>query len=528
MNAKHLFNSLRSYGDLQEVVIPTRRNRMGKRFGFARFCRIQEPERFAMKLDNIFIGRDKLFANLPRYQRDQAKKMPGGPISKESEPVVRKSTQVWKPKVIGQACKITNGSMHDQMGGELKYEAKVEDMKRLSIAMVGVVIHPGQSYLIQEHFAMQGVSTILVTPLGANMVLLEGSVDDEDFQGYIEEAKGWLQQWFKEIKPRNASIVDEERLVWVRCYGVPSHVWDSDFFSFLTKDIGVFVHSDDNTMKRKTMDVARLMVRTVKKEAINMIRKVCINGVSFSIKMVEDWFGPIQWSSLQDQSKRELYNDENSSSDDEVWPESSPEDDLVEEDDEAGSYGNNSTLNEALIGISISNSNVGNNELNHLGPVFNNNSGPLLERLSSIQRNNLSSQIPRVKQRKLSKRGLLSKPGRASRSNRVNHDLKSISQQSSMNEAPVKSRTATEQASTHFSGGSVLCGGSLSSADMRLCNNKFWVLQSKSVAQRVWEEARHIGVEGTEKDEVYIQQINLCESRDAVAKQQRVNNNGVS
>lgn len=116
-------------------------------------------------------------------------------------------------------------------------------------------------------------------------------------------------------------------------------------------------------MNRKTMDVARLMVRTVKKEAIHMIRKVCINGVSFSIKMVEDWFGPIQWSSLQDQSKRELYNDENSSSDDEVWPESSPEDDLVEEDDEAGSYGNNSALNEALIGISISNSNEGNNEL---------------------------------------------------------------------------------------------------------------------------------------------------------------------
>ena len=94
-----------------------------------------------------------------------------------------------------------------------------------------------------------------------------------------------------------------------------------------------------------------------------MISKVCINGVSFSIKMVEDWLGPIQWSSLQDQSKRELYNDENSSSDDEVWPESSPEDDLVEEDDEAGSYGNNSALNEALIGISISNSNEGNNEL---------------------------------------------------------------------------------------------------------------------------------------------------------------------
>ena len=53
-----------------------------------------------------------------------------------------------------------------------------------------------------------------------------------------------------------------------------------------------------------------------------------------------------------------------------------------------------------------------------------------------------------------------------------------------------------------------------------------WLLREGDV--RVGEEARHIGVEGTEKDEVYIQQINLCESRDAVAKQQRVNNNGVS
>lgn len=46
------------------------------------------------------------------------------------------------------------------------------------------------------------------------MVLLEGR-DDEDFHDYIEEAKGWLYQWFKELKPWSPSIVDEERLVWV-------------------------------------------------------------------------------------------------------------------------------------------------------------------------------------------------------------------------------------------------------------------------------------------------------------------------
>lgn len=40
-------------------------------------------------------------------------------------------------------------------------------------AYIGEVVHPGESYNIQRHFKMEGVFSIKVTPLGANLCLLE-------------------------------------------------------------------------------------------------------------------------------------------------------------------------------------------------------------------------------------------------------------------------------------------------------------------------------------------------------------------
>lgn len=60
----------------------------------------------------------------------------------------------------------------------------------------------------------------------------------------------------------------------------------------------------------------------------------------------------------------------------------------------------------------------------------------------------------------------------------------------------------------------MLCGGSISSADMRMCNKRFWALKSKSVAHKAWEEARMLGVNDDERDDVYGKQIALGERRD--------------
>ncbi|CAI8606742.1 unnamed protein product [Vicia faba] len=52
-----------------EVMILPKRNKFGKRFGFARFMEIEEERLFSVKLDNVIIDGKKIHANQPRFGR---------------------------------------------------------------------------------------------------------------------------------------------------------------------------------------------------------------------------------------------------------------------------------------------------------------------------------------------------------------------------------------------------------------------------------------------------------------------------
>lgn len=92
--------------------------------------------------------------------------------------------------------------------------------------------------------------------MGKNLVLLEGAKDEEDFKGFVEEAKDWLYQRFKWIRPWKPTDVDSERVAWVHCFGVPLHAWNVDLFSKIVERVGTYMYSDDNTDKKKSLDVA--------------------------------------------------------------------------------------------------------------------------------------------------------------------------------------------------------------------------------------------------------------------------------
>lgn len=67
--AKEMLGIFKLYGNVVEVVIPAKKDKRGKRFGFARFTNVEDPRLFATKLDNIIIGATKIYVNPPRFQR---------------------------------------------------------------------------------------------------------------------------------------------------------------------------------------------------------------------------------------------------------------------------------------------------------------------------------------------------------------------------------------------------------------------------------------------------------------------------
>lgn len=327
-HAKEMWDVFKKFGDVDEVVIPPKRDKRGKRFGFVRFFGVRDPSFFAIKLDNIIIGSKKMFVNLPRFQREgmggASQKYTGAGHAPTNAPRSHVK-QSWRNDEKSYACAVKKG-VRDGGGrgvpynkglkscnyAHLKFHVNEERIKKCSSAFIGKVAKVGTSYEIQEEFYRHGLFSIKAIPMGSNLVLLEAENVD-DVPALVNDEKEWLLEWFDEIRAWSPKEIDSERIAWIRCYGVPYHAWTEEFFSFLVSAFGEFICLDDNTKNKGSMDVARVMYRTRVHDLVNRIIKIDINGDVFSIKIVEDWYGPLQWN----HSHKRLFSDDSSSSDEE-------------------------------------------------------------------------------------------------------------------------------------------------------------------------------------------------------------------
>lgn len=190
----------------------------------------------------------------------------------------------------------------------LQFNIEEEDMKIFERAFVGVAEKAGSTYNIQHALRVEGYFNIKATPLGANLCFLEEQEEGE-IKCMIEEDKEWIASWFSEIRPWSPKDVDNERVTWMRCYGLPCHAWNSKMFSFIASTVGVFEREDDETKNLKRMDMARFLVRTKYSLVINETVNIEINNHVYSIKLVEDMHGP----------KRISLNESSDSEEDSNW-----------------------------------------------------------------------------------------------------------------------------------------------------------------------------------------------------------------
>nr|GEY02495.1 nucleotide-binding alpha-beta plait domain-containing protein [Tanacetum cinerariifolium] len=68
--AKDLWSTCKIYGHVVYVFIPDRRTKAGKRFGFVRFIKVLDIDRLINNLCTVWVGRNKIHANVARFQRE--------------------------------------------------------------------------------------------------------------------------------------------------------------------------------------------------------------------------------------------------------------------------------------------------------------------------------------------------------------------------------------------------------------------------------------------------------------------------
>lgn len=64
-------------------------------------------------------------------------------------------------------------------------------------------------------------------------------------------------------------MVGDERVAWIRLFGLSCHLWNDDFFKFISIPFGSFIRADEFTRCQSKFDVAHFMIRTSCASMIN-------------------------------------------------------------------------------------------------------------------------------------------------------------------------------------------------------------------------------------------------------------------
>ncbi|GKU92387.1 hypothetical protein SLEP1_g6121 [Rubroshorea leprosula] len=337
--------TFRKYGRVLAIYCPQRKSKSGSRFGFVRFLDVKNEVELERKLDQITVGMSKLWVNRPRFRKEEVRNravtkpveinlvkpwrsfaevvkgnqgleasnvshsqpVPGATAYKQQQQNTvssKSTTQVWMKK------------NNDRASAGLEFTVKEEDLQWLEGCYVGIAHSVTIIPTLQEKFLMEGYFSCKVRPLGGRLVLLEGS-DKDEIKELAETTPEWLGQWFEEVKPWTPSMVARERFVWIRCHGVPVHVWGPEFFSTIGAVWGKVISLDDSTSRKLRFDIGRMLISTHIMEFISKSMSISVNGVPYVIKVMEEEATNGIFSMKSDHVFRELSSSDDQNS--EAW-----------------------------------------------------------------------------------------------------------------------------------------------------------------------------------------------------------------
>lgn len=321
-----IWNQFRKWGAVREIFISKQRNRNGWRFGFARFTGVEDAHRLAKQLDQIIIGGLRLYVNVPKYGRDETRKV-GAQMQpermdgkKQNENLHRKQYQV-STDMTSYAEVVARGKRNNSHSSKpinqrgepqssLQLDITATDKEWLRNTWVGRLKNLRWYDRLDEDPLWDFGEDITPKYIGGDMVLLLGLTDKmaECMAKEITEAEALfysLEKWHPSLRPGN-------RLTWVHCWGIPLEAWDKKNIQRIVSVLGDMVDIDDDTEESRRMDRARVLIRTSRGPAIHHTINVDIRGDAHRVQVVEEvsrsgetcqcWRRRMEWSSEEIES----------------------------------------------------------------------------------------------------------------------------------------------------------------------------------------------------------------------------------
>lgn len=278
---------------VQDVFIPYKRKRStNTRFGFVRFNCFVAATVAVQKTNGLWVD-DKA---IKVKHADLRKENIGGVVSTKLGllPVKGQNGQQgeerrWVPistdqrsyaeAVRGKLC-VDNDNIAlkaEEIGNGWLYESVVIRLKE-SYATVN----------LKKKIKAIGVEDVLVRESGGREVVITLR-SKEEMALKLKTIKELILEWCEVISEGKSGLVlEQERSVWLSCYGIPLNLWNSTNVKRIGGLWGLFLYCERDMNQPKSFACAKMKISTKCMEPINKVINLVCRGVLYPARVCEE------------------------------------------------------------------------------------------------------------------------------------------------------------------------------------------------------------------------------------------------
>nr|GEX03544.1 nucleotide-binding alpha-beta plait domain-containing protein [Tanacetum cinerariifolium] len=279
--AKDLWNTCKLYGHVVDVFIPDRRTKAGKRFGFVRFIKVIGIDRLINNLCTVWVRRNKIHANVARFQRE--------PLHKQSNKVNNKGSN----NVNHGAKGMTNSYPHVIKGNQVQNVGMEEcpnmvldetclNHEDFSLCFLGKVKEFASLTNLKVVLGKEGYANIELKYMRGFWVMIVFQEDETKKRFQFNLAGG---SWFSQIIQAHNDFVIDERVIWMEVEGVPCKWWSRNTFSRIASRWGTLLNGEE--LEEEGYLSNKICIRTKLKTVVFDSFKMVYRGMTCWVRAIE-------------------------------------------------------------------------------------------------------------------------------------------------------------------------------------------------------------------------------------------------
>ncbi|KAL7251903.1 hypothetical protein ACSBR1_013703 [Camellia fascicularis] len=293
MDSRSLYKLFSKFGVVKDAFIPSKRRKStNTRFGFIRYdCSIST--RIAEQTNGLWVDDILLVVKTAEYgngiddRRNVNLKPARQPESRK--PFVSTVNTSWNQRIDGRTFADVIKSTDSRCPP--KTTIKVEEIGN-GWLFENLIMRLKTEYSIQEvknELKKRGMLSVLVRE-GSGRDAIISFNSREDLLKEKSQLEVWFHDWCEYITEWHSGMhLQQERYVWIRCYGVPLNLWNSVTFKKIGSLWGVVVILNDNICSPKSFRCGRLKLVTGVMDPISTSLNLECKGRLYPIRVYEEY-----------------------------------------------------------------------------------------------------------------------------------------------------------------------------------------------------------------------------------------------